>query len=192
MNSEEMEKINREWDQFEKFEGQKLPAFLKVMLWKCGYDSMISLKELSSVTISELEKYIQNNRNKMFTYLLTDLSIDLFESDSIKEYQGQAMFEFLPGHRHILLCLRNKIENMQQQVSTAKIAEYVETSVEYSVILSELLETARMNAKKSKHANQYSDIIRYFSTYIFLLCGRTCYETLNKNLPIPSTKTICK
>lgn len=62
----------------------------------------------------------------------------------------------------------------------------------FSVILTELLRTAEQNFKKSKHANQYNDIIKYFSTYIFLLCGRTCYETLHKNLPIPSTKTIRK
>lgn len=63
---------------------------------------------------------------------------------------------------------------------------------EYSVILSQLIKTAERNKNKSKHANYYSDTIKYFSTYIFLLCGRTCYETLCRNLPIPSTKTICE
>lgn len=63
---------------------------------------------------------------------------------------------------------------------------------DYSVILSKLIESANKNKNISKHAYQYDEIVKNFSTYIFLLCGRTCYETLNKNLPIPSTKTICK
>lgn len=184
-----MERINSEWEKLEMFEGEKFPDFLKVLLWKCGYDSMISVKELSSATMSELEIYIQNNKNKIFR--------DLFDSDTINEYQDQAIFEFLPGHRHILLGLRNKIEKMQQQASieihmTSNEQLIAAENCEYSVILSELLKTAKTNANKSKHANQYSDIIKYFSTYIFLLCGRACYETLNKNLSIPSTKAICK
>lgn len=184
-----MEIINSEWDKFEKFEGEKFPAFLKVLLWKCGYDCMISLKELSNAKITELEKYIQNNRNNIFSRDLLDSDT---LSDTMSEYRDQAIFEFLPGHRQILLSLRNRIENMQrehsQRVSTAETSEYFE----YSVVLTELLKTAQGNANRSKHANQYNDVIKYFSTYIFLLCGRTCYETLNKNLPIPSTKTICK
>lgn len=63
---------------------------------------------------------------------------------------------------------------------------------QYSVILTELIKTANKNKNRSKNGYQYEDIVKYFSTYIFLLCGRTCYETLNKNLPMPSTKTICK
>lgn len=59
-------------------------------------------------------------------------------------------------------------------------------------MLSKLIESANTNRNKSKNAYQYDDIVKNFATYIFLLCGRTCYETLNKNLPIPSTKTICR
>lgn len=55
-----------------------------------------------------------------------------------------------------------------------------------------MIDVLKRNQGKSKNARQYNDAIRLFSTYIFLLCGRTCYETLSKSLPMPSTKTICK
>lgn len=59
-------------------------------------------------------------------------------------------------------------------------------------ILNKLIKTAEFNELKDKNHATYSDEIRYFATYIFLLCGRSCYEMLRSNLPIPSVKTICK
>lgn len=90
-----------------------------------------------------------------------------------------------PGFRSFDLGFDKLITNADTNV----VHEY---TGEYSVILTELLKTANNNFNKSKHAYQYNAIVRYFSTYVFLLCSRRCYETLNKNLPIPSTKTICK
>lgn len=63
---------------------------------------------------------------------------------------------------------------------------------EYSVVFNQMVDVLERNQGKSKNARQYNDAIKQFSTYIFLLCGRICYETLSKNLPMPSTKTICK
>lgn len=117
---------------------------------------------------------------------------------SIHIYKEQDIFQFLPGHRNIWLSLRENIDNMQASMqavnNSASNSDALINSVpeEYTVILTEFLKTAKINSNKSKHAYQYSEIVKYFSTYIFLLCGRTCYETLNRNLPMPSTKTICK
>lgn len=171
--------INNEWANLEDFEGRAFPDYLKILLWKSGYDSMISVKQLTNAAITELEKHIEKNRNK----LLMDLE---------SEYDEE-VFEFLPGDRHILLNLPRRIDAMQQsfrQIGPTLIEPFAVES--YSVVLSELIKTAKGNSNRSKHANHYSDMIKYFSTYIFLLCGRTCYDTLNKNLPIPSIKTICK
>lgn len=193
-----MDAIKSEWARIENFVGHNVPMFLKVLLWRCGYDSMVSIKQISSVTIDKLEQYIQKKRNQIVPEILLELENVGDNDNSLMEYKNQKMFEFLPGHRETLLCLRSNIEKMQlKSVSESEdcdeVMAYSATdTIEYSVILKELIKTADKNFKKSKHAYQYNDIIKYFSTYIFLLCGRTCYETLNKNLPIPSTKTICK
>lgn len=185
-----MDDIKREWAHLENFVGHNVPMFLKLLLWKCGFDSMISIKQISSVQIGKIEEYIQTKGNqKLFEILL-----ELDDNDSsVMVYKNQQIFEFLPGHRETLLSLQSNIEKMQSKhvCETKCYGEVTDTS-KYSVILTELIKSAENNSNKSKHAYHYNDIIKYFSTYIFLLCGRTCYETLNKNLPIPSTKTICK
>lgn len=149
---------------------------------------MLSLKYICEKNIEEMEVHIQKYREK----LLCD------ENDCLKIYKQQEQFKFLPGHRSILLDLSQSIKKMQAEKNLhgndmrSVYESNNEMKIEYSFILNKLINTAKRNNNKSKNAYQYDDTIKYFSTYIFLLCGRTCYETLNKNLPIPSTKTIRK
>lgn len=188
------------WEDLEKFVGHEIPIFLKLLLWKAGYDNMISVHQICDKKIGELEKFIDNRKNQILREIMTEL--ENFDSDdsisaSISAYKNNADFEFLPGHRSILLSLSGHIQNMQLHYKYAYggeklIANEASNQPNYSIILTELIKTATTNMNKSKYAYQYTDVVKYFSTYIFLLCGRTCYETLNKNLPIPSTKTICK
>lgn len=182
--------LESEWTILEKCIGDKVPMCLKVLLWKTGYDSLYSVKYISNDNIEKIEKFIQRKR-KLIMPQLDELCDE--NDTALAEYKKQRIFEFLPGHRSILLDLPRSIENMQSQVMNADTTDLpFELPSEYSVILKEFVDTANNNLHKSKNAYQYNDIVKYFSTYIFLLCGRTCYETLNKNLPIPSTKTICK
>lgn len=197
-----MERLTREWIDIENFVGHEFPMFLKLILWKSGYDSMISIKEISSAEIAVIEKHIEKKKNEILSEILLIMENAGALDDSVHIYEEQEVFLFLPGHRNILLSLRKNIENMQASRQATrqpidkkanKSDELISSATEeYTVVLTEFLKTAKINSKKSKHAYQYSDIVKYFSTYIFLLCGRTCYETLNKNLPMPSTKTICK
>lgn len=195
-----MENSISEWSNIEKFVGDEVPMFLKQLLWKCGYDSMISIKEISSDAIDNLEKHIQKNRNQILGEILLKLDDSGGNDHSLSEYKKQEVFEFIPGHHSILLSLPSKIKCMQLQTvnhatsgsDESTVLTSSELPVGYSVVLKKLLETADRNRNKSKNANQFDDDIKYFSTYIFLISSRTCYETLCKNLPIPSTKTICE
>lgn len=200
----EMEQITtqiiNEWGKLEKCLGYEVPMCLKLIMWKSGYDSLLSVKQMCEENILKVEKYVQKNRTKILPLL--DDKIDTVE------YKKQKIFEFLPGHRCILMDLPKSIKKMQSELLANDMIYDMTHTVEnmdcgnndmsteylteYSIILRELINTAKKNHKKSKHGYQYNDTIKYFSTYIFLLCGRTCYETLNKNLPIPSTKTICE
>lgn len=194
-----MEKIQSEWSALENFVGYNVPVFLKLLLWKTGYDSLLSIKGISNEEIQQLEQYVQRKRDQTISEVFIELNEIIGDDNSISEYKEQEVFEFLPGHRTILMSLQKNIDRMQSQAlkHTTQLIDGTHSNSElevrkYSVILTELLKSANQNFNKSKYAYQYNDVIKYFSTYIFLLCGRTCYETLNKNLPIPSTKTICK
>lgn len=165
----------------EKFIGFEIPICVKSLLLFCGYDTIVSVKQITAQRIVEMQDYIREN------------SDDLFKNNGdVGDYNNQIRFEFLPGHRTILLSLPQLISDMQANAHFAPIENDMAKALEYSVVFTHLLETAKTNANKSKNAYQYDDIVKHFATYIFLLCGRACYETLNKNLPIPSTKTIRK
>lgn len=56
-------------------------------------------------------------------------------------------------------------------------------------ILKELVRSARQNSNLPPTRYRYSEEIQWFSTYVFLLCGRSAYEFLSYNLPIPSVST---
>lgn len=192
----EMEEMEEMWSDLENYNHIEVPMCLKVLLWKSGYDTMLSLKYICEESITEIEKLIQKHKNKI---LFDDNNMH----DYLYHYKRQDKFAFLPGHRSILLDLPQSIKKMQLEntlygdgsiniMTNTSMESSKDKTSEYSVILNELINTAKRNQNKPKNAYQYDDLIKHFSTYIFLLCGRTCYETLNKNLPIPSTKTICK
>lgn len=183
-----------DWKKLESFIDLLVPLNIKIFLDLSGYDSLLSLKRINEEKIDKIEIYLQNDGR---TLAMLD------ENDKTTSvYKSQNVFNILPGHRNILLALPEFIENMFHSIDTVRELEAEtatnshnqtsnQTSDDYTVILSKLIETANKNKNKSKNAYKYDDIVKNFSTYIFLLCGRTCYETLNKNLPIPSTKTIC-
>lgn len=174
-----------DWAKFESFIGQSVPLNVKTFLELAGYDSFFSVKRIDEEKIHTLEKHVQNNRGILKALDEKDKTTFL--------YRSQNVFNFLPGHKTILLALPELIGNMFDSIDTLCEPE-AETSFNLpdlnSMILSKLIKSAIINKDRSKNAYQYDEIIKDFSTYIFLLCGRTCYETLNKNLPIPSTKSI--
>lgn len=184
-----MEGFQYDWKNLENCMGFEVPISLKYILLKCGYDSIISIRQICEERIEELQNFIEKNKNE----ILFNEKYNML--DDINTYQTQRKFEFLPGHKNILLDLPKHIQMMQSKnaLESALFQNVAcDNEDEYSLILRELIKSAKRNQNKSKHAFNYNDTIKYFSTYIFLLCGRTCYETLCKNLPIPSTKTVCK
>lgn len=93
-----MDAINKEWQCLESFIGFNVPMFLKQLLWMAGFDSLLSVKHIKSETISEIEFYIDQNKEKVLS--------QLHDADNlcvVSEYKKQNEFVFLPGHRAILL-----------------------------------------------------------------------------------------
>lgn len=113
--------------------------------------------------------------------------IKMFNCCHSTYYKNQEVFKFLPGHASTVGALPKYVEKYR----IAQQPEF-ELNGRYSPILEELIKTADLNLFKDKHHATYSDTLRWFATYIFLLCGRSCYEVLCANLPLPSTKTICE
>lgn len=116
-------------------------------------------------------------------------------------YKSLRKFRFLPAHRLIIFHLPSyatAILEANRTVDVNHSHEHLSTSrsirdgTEYSFFLRKLIESAEKNAGTTKNRFRYDEILQLFSTYIFLSCGRSCYETLSSNLPIPSKHTVCK
>lgn len=170
------------WKKIENLLGESLPICIKKVLIFSGYDTLSSLQSISPDSITRIENYMDQNGENIIQ------GLDCCYHDSYKE---QKKFKFLPGHYDFLLILSKNITHYITNERTC-LKQAVEHNLGLSVIMKELIYTSLRNETVDKNNAQYSDIVRNFAIYIFILCGRSCYEVLYENLPIPSISTICK
>lgn len=160
-----MQSNNAFFESFEIYLGYKLPENVKGILIKNQFDNEISLAELNDGIISELEA----------------LSND----------------KFLLGHRGLLLGLPKKIaaftkrneefieENVEENVNTDIL-----NSPHVSFIMKQLVKCALQNANVEPKQRRYTDAIRNFGIYPYVMCGKASYEVLCNNIPLPKPTTI--
>lgn len=165
------------WIPFENFIGEEIPRCVKSVLNLCGYTTVFSLVEISEIHVKEMELHMNMKRIAIH-----------WQCNHSDYYENLEEFEFLPGHMTIILALPKYASAYQQTLRTT----FLEPNASFSFILNELIRTAEVNEHKDANHASYPKTVRFFSTYIFLLCGRACYEMLRANLPLPSTKTIRK
>lgn len=148
---------------------ENIPNDIELILQRNGFDSKLALQSIDEEVIAEIEQQANEDRS-----ILANTS-----------YENIAIFKFKPGHKIYLLNLSKQVilwseadENISYNPST------------FSFILQKFIQTADANAGKHPKGYRYDESIRSFSTYIYLMCGRSCYETLSANLPIPQPTTI--
>lgn len=89
--------------------------------------------------------------------------------------------------------LESCIENLLADGKVSKINEETELHPHTTYdILNALVTTASKNSNKKLSGYRYSDAIKKFSAYIFMLGGRWCYETLQKNIALPSPTSVSR
>lgn len=185
------------WSHIENIVGETLPMCIKKILIGTGYDTILSLRNITLKTINHIESHV-NNRNP-------DI-VQEFDCCHEAFYKNLKPFKFLPGHCDMLLSLSNTLSNRENMCENSaetlkesgsinealNFVQAVENNASLPVILKEMVKTALRNSRYNKHNAQYSDIIRYFATYIYIVGGKSCYEVLYNNLPLPSVSTVCK
>lgn len=155
--------------------GENLPECVKKILIFCGYDTITSMKSISAQDVKDIEILVRNESSGR----------ELIQSLNCcysKDYREQDEFHFLPGHKSVILALPRIVHEYQHQ--NFIIPSY------FSYVLRELISTAVNNRENLRPV--YSEAIKSFATFLFLKCGRSCYEFLYKNLPLPCINTICK
>lgn len=168
----------------ESFMGEKLPPCVKKILSETGYDNSVSLVDVQS---SELD-YIEESLNKELHFIIEDL-----ECCHSAKYKNQQTFRFLSGHRKLILRLSNVLQEMKElETIPSKRSNNLNYLNDFSFLMKTLIETAERNGCKIPTQHRYCEIIRCFAAYIYMTCGKMCYETLCRNLPLPQPSSICK
>lgn len=98
-------------------------------------------------------------------------------------------FQLLPGHRTLILELGKSLNSPNRNSDNNLIQN---TKFIFSNLLTELNKMSIFNLGKTVQARRYSEIIQYFCIYMYMVCGKFCYEILSTNLPIPAPSTVCK
>lgn len=154
-----------------------IPPDIKHILQECAFDTESSLKAIDDDVIADIERHVNGDR----------------EIVKNTTYETVIPFKFKPGHKIFLLQLPKQIEKVRKTKTEKPKEEFSLTQLKgFSYILKTFIETSQANSGKQPKGNRYNETNRYFSTYIYLMCGRACYETLSANLPIPSSNTIRK
>lgn len=143
------------------------------------------LKESQGETIpNEIIKVLVDNG---FDNILAMTEIN---QDDIPDIEKCADTVLLPGNKKYIIALGKKAKQYESYLAEKQKSELDLSAA--TLIMKELLKTATQNANVPPTRHRYSEIIQWFSTYIYLLSGRAAYEFLSCNLPLPSVPTICE
>lgn len=145
------------------------------ILESSGYNNNIAVKNLDEENLIGIERFVSKNLKHMLIKSV---------------YSDMEMFQFLPGHKTLLLSLPSYVEKYEQD--HLRDASNNVDALPISFIMKELVKTAITNSKRDEKHRKFSEAIEQFATYIYMMCGKACYEILSKNLPFPQANTICK
>lgn len=161
-------KLEKKWK-------EKIPLDILKILESCGFDTDDTLLSIDSEAIADIENYINDNLEVLIG----------------TSYENIKCFKLKPGHKIFLQNLPNSFKLWIEESSNEEKKNSTSDNVQdFSYVLQTFIQTAQSNAGKRKQGFRYNEINRYFSIYIYLMCGKACYEVLSANLPMPQANTI--
>ncbi|KAJ8668018.1 hypothetical protein QAD02_009681 [Eretmocerus hayati] len=196
------------WSAIERYMiGYPIPMYIKNILKLRHIDNRITLKSYDRDIVNELEIFVQSDAYKKMIPPGADL-IDYYGFF----HANPSAFGFSLGHEALLmriikLCKEeedtfwimpksNRGNERKREKLEKLILEYHYNNIEnnefqsHSTLLRMLLRHLADNSDPSKQHRRYTEPFQKFWSYIFLLTGIFAYETLEKNLPIPSTNSL--
>lgn len=182
------EKVNKVMGEYG---GERVPKCVQFILRCCGYNRTLSLENFCNKNLSDIEECIR----KFFS-----IAIKNFDCTShgcpIAHYKHQNVFKILPGHRTMITSLAEYINRYHQKKLQENCHSFLRKNIEthsgFSKIMKEMIQAAVESDQGSKNKSQYTDVMKYFGTYVFNMAGRACYNFLCKNLPLPSASSVCE
>lgn len=167
--------MNEFWKKFQEFVGQSIPNEIVQILIVCGYDNAISVSELSEEEITIIERYVNQASNAKPIL------------ENTKQYASLEPFVFLPGHKKLIIVLAKKAKAFEAKNIMNKASDITSSS---TFFMKELIKSMQHNCNVEPTGRRYSEAIQWFSTYIYMMSGKSAYEVLSSNLPLPHDSTI--
>lgn len=161
-------------EKFQKFLGDRVPNVLIEILRITGFDSDVAVKLLNPERIEELESYLSSLNQH-------------FDGSNYSPFK-----RLLPGHRSTLLALPSLV--IEYELQTKKIQESKsspQNDPEFTFIMKELIKTAKDNVNKDYRHRRFSQQLKDFGMYLYMMCGKLSYEILCNNIPLPQASTTC-
>lgn len=162
------------WNHFQSFIKEKIPTSIIDILIASGYDDHISLSGMDEHEIKTMESFVNDN--------LLDLS---------EQYSSCKPFVFLPGHKKLLIGIGKKAAMFKPPIERVKAINKALNPSD-TTLMNELMKSSLNNSRLVPTSRRYTDIIKEFSSYIYMLAGKFAYEVLCANLPLPQNSTIRK
>lgn len=154
-----------------------IPWEIVTILSHSGYDSIFSLYDIDEKEICIIEQ----SMGKKFETLLE-------KSEIYSHWKSPEGFSFLPGHKKTIIQLGKRAKLVNESKDNTNDTDMTEIPF----ILKEMMNCFKMNKNVAPTRRRYSEPLRHFSIYIFILCGKAGYDVLSHNLPLPDSSTICK
>lgn len=203
---------NRFWYNIEQFLNYRVSNHIKNILKYSDLDSAVSLKIFREEQILDLEKCVRDEKYKM---LIPENS--KLEDYYGRYHSCPVCFIFSIGEKLILKqmidftriqptsfweisdCKSSRNRTLTDLIE--KIDEFHNTykynndkrgkGMDKSSLLQMILQSLHDNSEaKSKEGYRYQHNLKMISSYLYLIGGKTLYETLSANLPLPSPATI--
>lgn len=98
-----MQAQSKVWRNIEHFSKAKFPPCIKEIMSRCGYDTLMSLSAINEDSVHSLEEHV--NKQCSVLRAITCCFMDY--------YNSQGVFEFVPGHRAVILGIPRKVKLMK-------------------------------------------------------------------------------
>lgn len=172
------------WKKFQIFLDECIPSVIVNILIANGYDDSLSLIGMCMEEVAIIEKFTNEKLGHLW--------------NNSPQYSQVVSFSFLPGHKKLILALGKKAEEYQTYNKTLmkKTEKKADTLADIfnlsdcSILMQELVNSLKSNSNLVPTSRRYSENIKWFSIYAYMLGGKHMYELLCKNFPLPQLPTV--
>lgn len=120
-----MEMNEIDWDEFEKFIGERIPPCIKTVLNLCGFNTFISIAEINNHSIIGIEEFVSSH------FATQIAQLECCHAAYYKSQMSRGQFKFLPGHELLVLVLPKYVERFR----AAYINEVLSTKFKKTTIV---------------------------------------------------------